>query len=114
MIDGEQAQLIGAVNDSQKESFLGGALALLFPIKWPEPFGLVMIESMACGTPVIAFRHGSVPEIMEDGVSGFIVENEMEALARIACVHTGPSRRARGFRAPVHGWPRNTSITIIG
>ena len=63
------------------------ALALLFPIEWPEPFGLVMIEAMACGTPVIAFRHGSVPEIIEDGVSGFIVENEIEALERIACVH---------------------------
>ena len=87
MMDGEQVRLIGEVNDRQKESFLGGALALLFPITWPEPFGLVMIEAMACGTPVIAFRHGSVPEIIEDGVSGFIVENETEALERIACVH---------------------------
>ena len=95
MIDGEQVRLIGEVNDSQKESFLGGALALLFPIKWPEPFGLVMIEAMACGTPVIAFRHGSVPEIIEDGVSGFIVENEMEALARIACVHQLDRRGVR-------------------
>jgi glycosyltransferase involved in cell wall biosynthesis len=96
MIDGEQVQLIGEVNDSQKESFLGGALALPFPIKWSEPFGLVMIESMACGTPVIAFRHGSVPEIIEDGVSRFIVENEMEALARIACVHQLDRRGVRG------------------
>ena len=95
MIDGEQVRLIGEVNDRQKESFLGGALALLFPIEWPEPFGLVMIEAMACGTPVIAFRHGSVPEIIEDGVSGFIVENEIEALERIACVHQLDRRGVR-------------------
>jgi glycosyltransferase involved in cell wall biosynthesis len=58
-------------------------MAVLFPIDWPEPFGLVMIEAMACGTPVIAWRRGSVPEIMEDGVTGFIVENEDEAINAI-------------------------------
>jgi glycosyltransferase involved in cell wall biosynthesis len=69
-IDGRTIQLTGEVNDSAKETFLAGAAALLFPIDWPEPFGLVMIEAMACGTPVIAFRAGSVPEVIDDGITG--------------------------------------------
>lgn len=88
---------IGEINDSQKPEFLGKATALLFPICWPEPFGLVMIESMACGTPVIAFNCGSVPEIMEDGLTGFVVENVDQAVA--ACAKLGqlfrPSIRSR-------------------
>ncbi len=72
---------IGEINDAQKSEFLGKAAALLFPISWPEPFGLVMIEAMACGTPVIAFKCGSVPEIMEDGLTGFVVENVDQAVA---------------------------------
>jgi glycosyltransferase involved in cell wall biosynthesis len=83
MIDGEQIQLIGEVNDRAKEDFLGDAAALLFPIDWPEPFGLVMIEAMACGTPIIAFGRGSVPEVIDDGTTGFIVENEAGALGAI-------------------------------
>jgi glycosyltransferase involved in cell wall biosynthesis len=70
---------IGEIGDDQKAEFLGNARALLFPIDWPEPFGLVMIEAMACGTPVIAFRCGSVPEIVDDGVSGFIVDTVDQA-----------------------------------
>ena len=70
---------IGEIGDDQKSAFLGGADALLFPIDWPEPFGLVMIEAMACGTPVIAWENGSVPEVIEDGVTGFIVRSEAEA-----------------------------------
>jgi glycosyltransferase involved in cell wall biosynthesis len=73
----------GEVNDKTKEEFLAGAAALLFPIDWPEPFGLVMIEAMACGTPVIAFRRGSVPEVIDEGVSGYIVETEEEAVEAI-------------------------------
>lgn len=79
-------EFIGEINDLQKAEFLGNARALLFPIDWPEPFGLCMIEAMACATPVIAFRCGSVPEIIDNGVSGFIVdtvEQAVEAVARL-------------------------------
>jgi glycosyltransferase involved in cell wall biosynthesis len=76
-------EFIGEIDDSQKPEFLSGAHALLFPINWPEPFGLVMIESMACGTPVIAFNCGSVPEVMDHGLTGFVVNNEAEAVAAI-------------------------------
>ncbi len=72
-------EFIGEIGDQEKNEFLGKAYALLFPIDWPEPFGLVMIEAMACGTPVIAWRCGSVPEVIEDGISGFIVESLEEA-----------------------------------
>ena len=67
-------ELIGEINDAQKPAFLSGATALMFPIDWPEPFGLVMIEAMACGTPVVAYRCGSVPEVIDDGLTGFIIE----------------------------------------
>ena len=70
---------IGEIGDEDKSGFLSGALALLMPIDWPEPFGLVMIEAMACGTPVIAYRSGSVPEVIEDGLTGFIVDSEAAA-----------------------------------
>ncbi len=79
LIDGDQIRLTGEVNDRAKEEFLAGAAALLFPIDWPEPFGLVMIEAMACGTPVIAFRNGSVPEVIDAGERGFIGDDEAEA-----------------------------------
>ncbi|MET4218194.1 glycosyltransferase involved in cell wall biosynthesis [Bradyrhizobium sp. LB14.3] len=79
-IDGRQVQLVGEVDDAKKQPFLANAAGLLFPINWPEPFGLVMIEAMACGTPVIAYRSGSVPEVVEDGVTGFIVDGEEQAI----------------------------------
>jgi glycosyltransferase involved in cell wall biosynthesis len=74
---------IGEIGDGDKEAFLGGALALLMPIGWPEPFGLVVIEAMACGTPVIAFPFGSMPELIEPGANGFLVENEDQAAAAV-------------------------------
>lgn len=77
---------VGEISDQQKNGFLGNAYALLFPIDWPEPFGLVMIEAMACGTPVIAYDRGSVPEVMENGATGFIVneiEQAVEAVGRV-------------------------------
>jgi glycosyltransferase involved in cell wall biosynthesis len=76
-------EFIGEINDAQKPAFLSGAHALLFPIDWPEPFGLVMIEAMACGTPVIAFNRGSVPEVIDHGLTGFIVPDESAAVAAI-------------------------------
>jgi glycosyltransferase involved in cell wall biosynthesis len=79
-------EFIGEIGENEKGAFLGGAKALLFPIDWPEPFGLVMIESMACGTPVIAMRRGSVPEVVEHGVSGFIVDNQEEAVAAVSTI----------------------------
>jgi len=83
LLDGPGVEFVGEVNETEKAEFLGGALALLFPIQWPEPFGLVMIEAMACGTPVVAFNRGSVPEVMEDGVTGFVVEDETGALGAL-------------------------------
>jgi glycosyltransferase involved in cell wall biosynthesis len=79
-------EFIGEIGEDQKGAFLGGAKALLFPIEWPEPFGLVMIEAMACGTPVIAYRWGSVPEIIDHGTSGFIVDSLEEAVTAVAAV----------------------------
>jgi len=76
-------EFIGEIGDNQKSEFLSGATALLVPIDWPEPFGLVMIEAMACGTPVIAYNRGSVPEIIEDGLTGFVVEDEMSAAGAV-------------------------------
>ncbi len=76
-------EFIGEIGEHQKAEFLGNAEALLFPIDWPEPFGLVMIEAMACGTPVIAFRSGSVPEIIENGETGFIVDGLDQAVAAV-------------------------------
>jgi glycosyltransferase involved in cell wall biosynthesis len=86
LLDGPGVEFVGEIGDEQKSAFLGEARAVLFPIDWPEPFGLVQIEAMACGTPVIAFRHGAVPEIIEPGLTGFIVESEaaaIEALDRL-------------------------------
>src|SRR5207244_1506743 len=75
--------------------FLGQARALLFPIDWPEPFGLVLIEAMACGTPVIAFRRGSVPEVIEDGVTGFVVDDVDAAVTAVERIPTLNRRRCR-------------------
>ncbi len=86
-------EFIGEINERQKTRFLGEALALLFPIDWPEPFGLAMIEAMACGTPVLAFRRGSVPEIIDDGVTGVIVDGMEQAAAALPRV-LGLDRRA--------------------
>ncbi len=91
-------EYVGEVNETQKQAFLAGASTLLFPIDWPEPFGLVQIEAMACGVPVIAWRRGSVPEVVEHGVTGFIVEGIEEAVAAVDKV-SSLSREAvrRGF-----------------
>ena len=80
-------EFIGEIDDGAKQEFLGNARGLLFPICWPEPFGLVMIEAMACGTPVVAFRHGAVPEVLEDGLTGFVVRTVDEAAAAVTRLH---------------------------
>ena len=87
------AEYMGEIDDAAKPAFLSGARALLFPIAWPEPFGLVMIEAMACGCPVVAFRRGSVPEVVEDGVTGFVVDTVAQAVA--ACARLDTLDRAR-------------------
>ena len=79
LIDGPGVEFIGEINEREKTKFLGDAAALLFPVDWPEPFGLVMIEAMACGTPVLAFRCGSIPEVIDDGVTGKVVDSEEDA-----------------------------------
>jgi glycosyltransferase involved in cell wall biosynthesis len=83
LLDDPMIEFIGEVNDEQKRDFLGNAYAVLFPIDWPEPFGLVMIEAMACGVPVIAMRRGSVPEVIDHGVTGLIVDSEDEAVRAV-------------------------------
>src|SRR5246127_5046073 len=88
-------ECIGEINDAQKPDFLSGAHALLFPIDWPEPFGLVMIESMACGTPVIAFNRRAAAQVIDEGISGFIVEDEISAVAAVNRLHTVPRKRVR-------------------
>jgi glycosyltransferase involved in cell wall biosynthesis len=85
LFDAPGIEFLGEINEYEKQEFLGKAFALLFPITWPEPFGLVMIEAMACGTPIVAFSNGSVPEVMEEGVSGFTcdgVDAAVEAVGR--------------------------------
>ncbi|MGQ0683563.1 glycosyltransferase family 4 protein [Bradyrhizobium sp.] len=89
-------EYIGEIGDREKSDFLSGAIGLLVPIDWPEPFGLVMIEAMACGAPVIAFNRGSVAEIVDDGVTGFVVEDEISAVAavdRLAGLDRGDIRK---------------------
>jgi len=106
LMDSPLIEFIGEIGETQKQEFLGNARALLFPIDWPEPFGLVMIEAMACGTPVIAFRCGSVPEVMDDGVTGFVVDTMDDAIAAVGRVddlsRTGVRKRfEERFTAPV-------------
>ena len=88
-------EFIGEIGEGEKADFLGNADALLFPIDWPEPFGLVMIEAMACGTPVIAFRRGSAPEVIDDGVSGFLVDDVTQAVAAARQIHKLDRAKAR-------------------
>lgn len=88
-------EFVGEIGEEEKDDFLGNAYALLFLIDWPEPFGLVPVEAMACGTPVIAYGHGSVPEILEDGVTGFIVHTQEEAERAVARVADLDRQRCR-------------------
>jgi glycosyltransferase involved in cell wall biosynthesis len=96
LIDHPLIEYIGEIGDHEKSDFLSGAIGLLVPIDWPEPFGLVMIEAMACGTPVIAYNRGSVPEIIEEGLTGFVVEDEtsaVSAVGRLSQLNRGQIRK---------------------
>jgi glycosyltransferase involved in cell wall biosynthesis len=88
LLENPLVEFIGEISEREKTAFLGNAKALLFPINWSEPFGMVMIEAMSCGTPVIAFNRGSVPEIIDDGVSGYIVNNVEEAVNALEKINT--------------------------
>ena len=88
-------EFVGEIGEGEKEEFLSNAYALLFPIDWPEPFGLVIIEAMACGTPVIAYRGGAVPEVMEEGHTGFIVEGLEDAVDAVRRVPELSRKRCR-------------------
>lgn len=95
LLGGSGVEFVGEIGEERKGEFLGGALALLFPVDWPEPFGLAMIEAMACGTPVIAWRQGAVPEVIEDGVTGFVVDGEDAAVAAVRRIQEVDRRRCR-------------------
>lgn len=97
LMQSPHVEFIGEVAGREKKAFLGEAYALLFPIDWPEPFGLVMIESFASGTPVVAYRCGSVPEVMEDGVSGFVVDSIDEAVEAVERIEGLSRRRCRAY-----------------
>lgn len=90
-----KVEFVGEINDQEKADFLGNAIALLFPIDWPEPFGLVTIEAMACGTPTVAFRAGSVPEVIEEGLTGFVVCDISEAVKAVSRLDTLDRRQVR-------------------
>ena len=96
LLDDPLVEYLGEIGEAEKAAFLGGACALLFPVDWPEPFGLVMVEALACGTPVIAYRAGSVPEVIEEGKTGYIVDNldaAVRAVRRIGTLDRGTCRR---------------------
>jgi glycosyltransferase involved in cell wall biosynthesis len=95
LLRGPLVEYVGEIGEGEKDEFLGNACALLFPIDWPEPFGLVLIEAMACGTPIIAYRQGSVPEVMEEGHSGFIVTELDDAIAAARHVPELSRKRCR-------------------
>ena len=95
LLDDRLVEMVGEIGDVDKSEFLGNAKALLFPIDWPEPFGLVMIEALACGTPVVAFRNGSVPDVLVDGETGFIVDDMEAAILRASQVDSIDRARCR-------------------
>src|ERR1700728_4408061 len=95
LLDGPGVEFVGEINEREKTKFLSEAAALLFPVDWPEPFGLVMIESMAFGTPGAAFRHGSVTEVIDDGVTGKVVDSEEEAVAALPALLSYDRRTVR-------------------
>ena len=113
LIDHGLIEYIGEISDHEKSDFLSGALGLLVPIDWPEPFGLVMIEAMACGAPVIAYNRGSVPEIVEENLTGFIVEDEISATSAVTRL-TELDRRAIRQRFETRFTARRMALDYLG
>jgi glycosyltransferase involved in cell wall biosynthesis len=109
LMDNPLVEFIGEIDDARKGAFLGDAIALLFPIDWPEPFGLVMIEALACGVPVVAFRGGSVAEVIDHGVTGFVVDSIEEAVEATRRVHLLDRRQCRAVFERRFSAPRMTS-----
>ncbi len=107
LLDHPLIEFVGEINDQAKSDFLGGAEALLFPIEWPEPFGLVSIEAMACGTPVVGYRYGAAPEVIDEGVTGFVVDGEDQA---VEAVRKARNLDRRGVR---RGFDRRFSATAM-
>ncbi len=95
LLDHPLIEFIGEISDAEKDDFVGNALALVCPYDWPEPFGLVLIEALACGTPVLAYRRGSIPEVIEDGITGFVCENLSEIIAAVDRLGEIDRRRCR-------------------
>jgi glycosyltransferase involved in cell wall biosynthesis len=95
LIDGRHIEYIGEIGEHEKAAFLGNAFALVFMVDWPEPFGMVMIEAAACGTPVVAMRRGSVPEVIEHGVTGMVVDSEADALSAVRLIASLDRARIR-------------------
>ena len=95
LLRGPLVEYVGELGDAEKDDFIGHAAALLFPIDWPEPFGLAMIEALACGTPVIAWPHGSVREVLRDGVSGWIVDDVADAVRAVGALDRIDRHRCR-------------------
>jgi len=95
LIDHPLIEMVGEVGDREKQELFGNALGLLYPIDWPEPFGLAMIEAMACGTPVVAYNHGSVAEVVDEGITGFIVNSQEEAVEAVKKLKTINRRKCR-------------------
>ena len=97
LLDGRGVEFVGEIGEDEKDSFLGNARALLFPVDWPEPFGLVMIEALACGTPVVARLSGAVPEVIHDGETGFVVRDTAEAVRAVASLDRIDRARCRAM-----------------
>jgi glycosyltransferase involved in cell wall biosynthesis len=117
LLDHPLVEYIGEIGDHEKQEFLGGAYALMFLIDWPEPFGLAMIEAFACGTPVVAFRRGSVPEVIEDGKTGFIVNTADEAavaIPQVAQLNRRDCRKAAMERFSSHRMANDYLIQYAG
>lgn len=95
MLDHPLVTFIGEIGDADKNDFIGNAKAFLMPVDWPEPFGLVLIEALACGTPVVAYGHGSIPELLDDGVTGFVVHDQQQAIAAARRIHEIDRRACR-------------------